>query len=153
MLAHEESIHIDAPPEEVFRYVTDIKRHPEWASNPMQMRVDDEPVQVGTNFHSEVAVFGKETCDGRVIELEAPHRFAYMCDTSTSGLWRWTMTLTPEGNGTKLTHHGEAEKAAGWFRVVTRLTWPFVGKKMRTKGLAKLKQRIEAGAAREAVAG
>ena len=102
---------------------------------------------------AEVAAFGKETCDGKVIELEAPRRFAYMCDTSTSGLWRWTMTLTPEGSGTKLTHHGEAERAAGWFRVVTKLTWPVVGKKMRTKGLARLKERIGAGAAKEPVAG
>ncbi len=153
MFTNEETIHIDAPPEEVFRYVTDIKRHPEWCSNPMEMTVHDEPVRVGSTFTSVVKAFGSETGQGKVIEMDAPRRFVYECDTSTSGLWRWTMTLTPESGGTRLSHRGEGLKVPGWFKVMQPLTFPFVGKKMSTKGLAKLKERVEAGAAKETAAG
>ena len=34
--------------------------------------------------------------------MQAPSRFVYECDTSASGIWRWTMTLTPEDGGTRL---------------------------------------------------
>ncbi|MGE0056653.1 MAG: SRPBCC family protein [Dehalococcoidia bacterium] len=153
MFTNEETIHIDAPPEEVFRYVTDIKRHPEWCSNPMEMTVHGEPVAVGTTFTSVVNAFGKETGQGKVIEMDSPRRFVYEVATTTSGTWRWTMTLTPEAGGTRLAHRGEGLKVPGWFKVMQPLTFPFVGRKMATKGLAKLKERVEAGAAKEAAAG
>ena len=150
MLTNEESIHINASPDEVFRYVTDIKRHPEWASNPMEMTVHGEPVQAGTKFTSVVSAFGKETGEGTVIEMVPPSRFVYECDTSTSGLWRWTMTLSPENGGTRLSHKGEGLRVPGFFKIVQPLTFRFLGKKMATKGLGKLKEKIEAGAGREA---
>jgi uncharacterized protein YndB with AHSA1/START domain len=153
MSSNEESIHINASPEEVFRYVTDIKRHPEWASHPMEMTVHNEPVQVGTTFTSVVKAFGKETGKGTVLELVPVSRFVYECDTSASGLWRWTMTLTPEDGGTRLTHRGEGLRVPGWFKIVQPLVFRFVGRKMATTGLANIKAKVEAGAGKETVAG
>ena len=153
MFSNEESIFINASPEQVYRYVTDLKRHPEWASNPMEMKVHTEPVKVGTTFTTIVKAFGSETGEGKVIEMDAPRRFAYECDTSTSGYWRWTMTLTPENGGTRLATLGEGLKTPAWFKAVQRFTFPFVGRKMATKGLANIKARVEAGAGKEAPVG
>lgn len=148
-----ESIHINASPDEVYRYVTDISRHPEWCSNPMEMKVDGDPVEVGTTFTSVVKAFGKETGKGRVLEMVPPSRFVYEVETSTSGTWRWTMSLTPEGDGTRLVHHGDSVKVPGWFRIVQPLMYPFVGRKMATKGLNGIKAHVEAEAAHPATAG
>ena len=149
MFTNEESVHIDAPPEEVFRYVTDIKRHPEWCSNPMEMTVHEEPVRVGTTFTSVVDAFGKETGNGKVVELDPPSRFVYECDTSSSGVW-WTMTLTPEAGGTRPAHRGEGLKVPGWFGIIQPLMFKFIGRRMALKGLAAIKTRVEAGAGKEA---
>jgi uncharacterized protein YndB with AHSA1/START domain len=152
VFSNEETIQINAAPEEAWRYVTDLKRHPEWASNPMEMRVDGEPVQVGTTFHTVVKAFGSESGDGKVLEMEPPRRFVYECDTSSSGVWRWTMTLSPANGGTRLAHRGEGLKTPLWFKMIQKFTFPFVGRKMATKGLANLKAKIEAGAGRETAA-
>ena len=60
MFSRDFSIQINAPVEQVFRYVTDLKPHPEWASNKMEMTVEGQPVAVGTTFTTAVSAFGKE---------------------------------------------------------------------------------------------
>lgn len=152
MFSNEESVHINAPPVQVYRYVTDIERHPEWASNPMEMTVHGDSVQTGTKFTSVVKAFGSETGHGTVIEMTPPSRFVYECDTSKSGVWRWTMTLTPEDGGTRLATRGDGLRTPGWFKVVQKFTFPFVGRKMMTSGLANIKAKVEEGAGKEAAA-
>ncbi len=145
MFTRQYSIQIDAPVDTVYGYVTDIKRHPEWSNNKMEMHVDSEPVAVGTTFTSSVKAFGTETGKGRVTEMTPPSRFAYEADTSSSGHWLWTMTLEPAGNGTLLTHRCDAISRPGWFAVVQPMLFPLIGKKMMTQGLANIKARVEAG--------
>jgi uncharacterized protein YndB with AHSA1/START domain len=152
MYSREQRIHIDAPPEDVFRYVTDIKRHPEWASNPMEMTVDSDPVAVGTTFSSRVKAFGTETARGKVLELQPPSLFSYETDTSSSGRYTWTMTLTPSAGGTDLNHHFDRLSAPTWFKIVQSVMVPVIGKNMMKKGLQGIKMRVEAGAGKEAAA-
>jgi uncharacterized protein YndB with AHSA1/START domain len=145
VFSKEFSVDIDAPIEQVFSYVTELKRHPEWSNNKMEMSVEGEPVAVGTTFETAVSAFGKETNKGRVVEMQAPTKFVYECDTSASGLWRWTMSLEPIAGGTRLSHKAEGLRVPGWFKVVQPLMFPFVGKKMQTNGLQNIKARVEAG--------
>lgn len=118
MFSREFSIEIEAPIEQVFAYVSDLKRHPEWSNNKMEIKVDGEPVTVGTTFETVVSAFGKESTKGKVVEMVAPSRFVYECDTSSSGYWRWTMTLEPRNGGTRLSHRSEGLRVPGWFKVV-----------------------------------
>lgn len=150
MFSKEYSVDINAPVEQVWAYVTDLKRHPEWSNNTMEMRVDGDTVGVGTTFETSVKAFGTETSKGRVTEMQAPARFVYECDTSTSGLWRWTMTLEPIAGGTRLRHKAEGLRVPGWFKVVQPMMFPFIGKKMQTHGLQNIKTRVEAGGGKEA---
>jgi uncharacterized protein YndB with AHSA1/START domain len=147
MYSREQRIHIDAPPEDVFRYVTDIKRHPEWASNPMEMTVDSDPVAVGTTFSSRVKAFGTETARGKVLQLQPPSLFAYETDTSSSGRYTWKMTLTPAAGGTDLHHRFDRLSAPAWFRIVQPLMFPVLGKNMMKKGLRSIKTNVEANTA------
>ena len=150
MFSREFSVDINAPIEQVFAYVVDLKRHPEWSNNRMEMKVQGEPVAVGTTFETVVDAFGKETAKGKVIALEAPTRFVYECDTSTSGRWRWTMTLEPIEGGTRLRHRSEGLERPAWMKVVQPLAFPFIGKKMQAGGLENIKARVEAGGGKEA---
>jgi len=152
MFSKEFSVDINAPIEQVFAYVTDIKRHPEWSNNKMEMIVHGEPVTAGTTFESVVNAFGKESGKGKVVEMEPPTRFVYECDTSTSGTWRWTMTLEPIAGGTRLNHRSDALERPGWLKSVQPVMFPIIGKKMMTAGLNNIKARVEAGAGREAMA-
>jgi uncharacterized protein YndB with AHSA1/START domain len=152
MFSKECSVDINAPVEQVFAYVTDVKRHPEWSNNRMDMVVHGEPVVAGTTFESMVNVFGKESTKGKVIEMEPPTRFVYECDTSMSGIWRWTMSLEPIAGGTRLRHRMDALQRPTWFAIVQPVMFPILGKKMMTTGLSNIKARVEAGAGQEAAA-
>lgn len=115
----------------------------------MQMEVQGEPVGVGTTFSTTVKAFGKETTKGKVVEFQAPSRFAYECDTSSSGVWRWTMSLEPTANGTRLRHRGEAVSMPLFFKIIQPIAYPLIGKKMGTTGLANIKRNVEAGGGKE----
>ncbi len=152
MFTKEFSVDIDAPIEQVFAYVTDVKRHPEWSNNKMQITVHGEPVAVGTTFEAEISAFGKEVSQCKVVEMTPPTKFVYECDNKASGYWRWTMTLEPIAGGTRLSHRAEGLQTPGWFKVVQPLMFPFVGKKMHVGGLNNIKARVEAGGGKEVAA-
>jgi uncharacterized protein YndB with AHSA1/START domain len=149
LLTREFTVDINAPVEQVYAYVTDLRRHPEWSNNKMTMIVYGEPVRVGTTFDAEISAFGKESASCRVVKMAKPTKFVYECDNKKSGSWRWTMTLEPIGNGTRLHHQSEGMKTPGWFSVVKGVMFPFVGKKMMTHGLDNIKARVEAGGGKE----
>ena len=117
MFSKEFSVDISAPIEQVYAYVTDLKRHPEWSNNEMEIKVNGEPVAVGTTFETTVKAFGTETNKGKVVEMEPPTRFVYECDTSASGYWRWTMRLESLDGGTRLHHLSEGLRRPVWFSV------------------------------------
>lgn len=143
MYSKEERIQINATPERVYRYVTDLRRHPEWSSNEMEMHVEGEPVQPGSTFTTSVKAFGSETAKGKVVDMQEPSLFSYDVDTSSSGHYLWTMRLTPSGNGTELSHRFERLAAPGWFKVMQAVMFPIIGRGMMVKGLQNIKARIE----------
>jgi hypothetical protein len=118
----------------------------------MEMKVGEGPVTTGTTFETVVDAFGKETAKGKVVEISPPTRFVYECDTSSSGYWRWTMTLEPRNGGTRLRHKAEGVRVPLWFRVVQPIMFPFIGKKMQVNGLNNIKARVEAGGGKPAAA-
>ena len=150
MFSREFTVDISAPIEQVYAYVTDLKRHPEWSNNKMEITVHDEPIAVGTTFETAIKAFGKETASCKVTEMQPPTRFVYECDNKMSGYWRWTMTLEPIAGGTRLHHLAEGLKTPTWFNVMQAVTFPLVGKKMMTHGLDNIKACIEAGGGKEA---
>lgn len=149
MFTREFTVDIKAPIEQVFAYVTDLERHPEWSNNKMEMKVNGKPVTVGTTFQTVVNAFGKETAKNKVVEMAPPSRFVYECDTSSSGYWRWTMTLESIAGGTRLHHKAEGLRLPAWFKIVQPVTFRFIGQKMITNGLDNIKARVEAGAGKD----
>lgn len=81
---------IDAPPEKVWRALTDPDLLAKWWAP------GDIADHVGHEFHLEMPGFGSIPC--RVVESEPPERFVY----TFNGEWTLTWRLVAEGNGTRL---------------------------------------------------
>jgi uncharacterized protein YndB with AHSA1/START domain len=74
-------------PERVWQAVTDGERHSAWFGFPVTI----EPVKDG---HFSVTFSPDMVEEGRVLEVDEPHRFVY---TGRGDVYRWT--LTPDGDG------------------------------------------------------
>src|SRR5579859_588134 len=82
---------------------------------------------------------------GRIITEESPTRFVYEC-SDLFGCHRWTLTLQPRGNGTRLTQRMERIEGPWWVRLLQPcLMWPIVGRRSVGKGLANSKTHLESG--------
>lgn len=145
----EKNTFIDASPDEVYGYATDIRRHPEWAYNPLEIEhVSGPEMGVGATFKSvarrTAGFVGTFRGHIKVVGTDAPRRFVYEVQDD-SGHYRWSMLFAPEGQGTRITHR--FEKYAGpwvlWF-LQPALIWPMVGSQQVAGGLANLKAKLEA---------
>lgn len=145
----EESIHVEATPEAVFDYVSDIKRHPEWAKHPMVMRERGD----GT-FESTVKVMNLEPHTVIQIETkERPRRFTFICDDDTAGKYRWTFDITPAGTGCTIKYGLERLQAPTWVKLAQPwMLWPMDGRRGVLTGLANIKRAMESTESQSAAA-
>jgi len=81
---------VAAPPEKVWRGLTDPELHAKWWAPG-----DIAPV-VGHRFHLQMPHFGAVLCE--VLEVVANERFVYTFNET----WTLTWTLVAEGTGTRL---------------------------------------------------
>jgi len=94
-------LHIDRPPEDVFAYLTDVERLPEWQSTATDCKADG-PIQVGTRIRERRKFIGRDVkTELEVTAYEPPGRFDVR---SRSGPVAFSIshTLEPSGGGTQL---------------------------------------------------
>ena len=146
MFRKEHSIVVNASPEAVFDYVSNLETHPSWAHEKMVMTVaPGQEGGAGTSFSTEVKMFGNVKGTGKVVEANRPSRFAYECSDS-SGRYLWVFDIAPEGGGARVTYSFERLDAPAWFKLLQGpVFYPIFGRSMMSGGLANIKQRIEAG--------
>jgi uncharacterized protein YndB with AHSA1/START domain len=140
MFVREESIHIAAPPEVVYDYVSDIGRHPQWAAQKLEMR------KLADGRFESVATMGllKAKAVIHVEAAERPGRFVYVADDNISGPHRWSLAIKPQGDGSQLTLRMERMHEAVWARVMQPIAmWPLIGHPGVLRGLAQIKMQIE----------
>lgn len=146
MYAGQVSVQINATPQRVFDYVSDVSRHPEWAAQKVEMTVHGDSRKPGTMFDANTYYRVKEVCKGKVLRVEAPRVYSFEADTTSSGRNVWTFTITPLGDGAKVDYGFERQDAALWFKIMQPLMYPIIGRRMLIQGLNNIKSRIEAGA-------
>ena len=145
MFSKSATVYINASPEAVYDYVSDIGRHPEWAHERLDITVGDKPTQqTGATFDYITHFMGDAPGKGVVTEANRPGTFTYEVEDK-DGRYRWTFDIKPEGNGTRLTHRMWRLKAPAYFTVIQPIMYPFVGSKMVKGGLANIKAKVEAG--------
>ncbi len=115
MIKMEFSIHIDRPVAEVFEYLTDPTKLPEWSSMIDEARPSETPVRVGTKVQTRAKILGRKLESSYdVIGFETNKRFV----TRTDKPFPLTRadTYESEGGGTKVVIDVEVEPG-GFFRL------------------------------------
>lgn len=139
--AKEKSIRVEAAPEAVFDYVSDIKRHPEWALHPLVMRElgDGTFESTATVIHLEPRTLI------RVETADRPRLFTFICDDNIAGKYRWTFDITPAGTGCRVRYSLERLQAPLWVQLTQPWSlWPLTGRPGMLAGLTNIKRAVEA---------
>ena len=139
------SVFINANPEEVFAYVSDLSKHGEWADDPLEITpVDDSGIAVGKRYRSTAefrggTVTGEET----ITEYEAPRKFSFHVDDSTSK-HDHIFTFTPEGEGTLMERRAIGQWSFGTWLLASTVGGVLIGKPAAQRAFEKLKGKLEA---------
>lgn len=142
----EDSIIVNRPVEEVFAYVTDIERFPEWTSFVRNAaKTSDGPVGLGTALRTDLQFLGRQFTSEQVITEFVPNRV--FAGQSVSGPLPMTITTTvePAEGGTRVTQSIEGE-SKGFFGLADPILEQ-VGKRQLRAQLGTLKDLLESGAA------
>lgn len=142
---------INRPVEEVFAYVSDIARQPEWVSTLTESRkTTDGPTQVGTTYRQAVKFLGRRmdmNCE--ITKYESPRLYAFRAQNGPMHM-EMQFTLTEDGpEATKVMQVAEGE-SAGFFKLAD----PILARTMKKQFIAdleSLKTMLESGIAEETV--
>ncbi len=143
----ESEVQISASPEEVFAYLSDLEKHPEWSHTMEIRRTSEGPIGVGSTYASKGKNFGITANDMvEVTEHQPNERFAWQTAGAMGMKFGWSFEMRPQGSGTLLTER--FEPPAG---VIGSLINTFTGsstRKAMEEGLANIKEKLE-GSQRE----
>lgn len=140
------SVLVHAPLQQVFDYVSDLTRHPEWSDGELRIEaVTPGPIATGKEYHSrgEVLTQKERLNTLRVSHYEPPHRFGFMANDPDAGDVSHVFTFTEQDGGVLIERAMTLSLnpvVAFLFRV---LVYPFVGSPSMNKSLAKLKEKLE----------
>jgi uncharacterized protein YndB with AHSA1/START domain len=139
-------IFIEAPPEAVYDYVSDVARHVEWAANRIEVEhISGERAQPGTTYRYATHFLQNAAGVLTVTRADPPRVFSYRCEEA-SGTFGWTFDITGEGNGTRLKHIFQPMSLSLQVRLFMPVLRPLFGDKQVNGGLANIKEKLEAPA-------
>lgn len=97
-------VHIDAPPEKVFEFLSDPCRYPDWVVGASGVRDHDEDFPaVGSRFHHRVGTWPLNVKDHtEVIEVEPPRRLVLKAKARPLGTAIIELDLRETAGGTEL---------------------------------------------------
>jgi uncharacterized protein YndB with AHSA1/START domain len=145
MTAGEFDVTIDAPADQVWPWVADLGKHAEWSPKPYVVEwIHGEPNAVGSRFRSVGVIPGdkQHTNEGEIIESTRPKRLA-LTSHDKQGSYSNVITLTPEGQGTKVTLRLEFVQMHGPAALLVPFVFPLLGKKDLRARMAMLKAKVE----------
>ena len=134
------SVDINAPREEVFSYVQDMTRYPEWGTDTnTQMQGPSGPAHEGSMYQA-VALRGKRNESVVFVsEVHPPDRIEFEAEEST-GLFGHEFTFEASNGSTHVTHTVYTIVKPGLFS-------RGAATKTHSGALQKLKENVEAGRA------
>jgi uncharacterized protein YndB with AHSA1/START domain len=145
-MRNEESTTIDRPIDEVFAYLADVERHPEWVSSVLNTKkTSDGPMGLGATFTEEGKVLGRRLqTEWEITAYEPPHTIRQRMQMGPARAVL-TATLEATDGGTKVTIVQEGE-TGGLLKVADPLVARTL-KKQLAADLETLKTLIESGVA------
>jgi uncharacterized protein YndB with AHSA1/START domain len=137
---------VRAPRREVFDYVSDLTRHPEWSGGELTIEaLTPEPVGVGKEYISrgQVAVQKDRTNTVRVSEYDPPRCFSFVARDPNFGRVIHEFTFHEQGDAVlvrRVMTLTLRPMLAFLFRLVI---YPLVGRPSMEKALRSLKKKLE----------
>lgn len=145
MVNVEITVNIDRPVEEVFAYLSDVERIPEWNSMVDRVVPSERPLRTGSTAGLTMRLLGRRiVATLEVVALEPNHRVVVRTGEPISVTDTWTFEAVGE-NRSRLTYASVGE-TKGFFKLAD----PIVGrvvKKQLTAQMETLKELLEARAA------
>ena len=150
-MAHEGkvSFRVERPREEVFAYLADLEKAPEWVPDLVSVKkVTEGPVGVGTRYEEVVRTGSRmATAELEVTDHDPPRLFAHRGQGGPSH-FTGRFELAQDGAGTLVTHHWSV-RMSGVFKLMAPLASGWVRKNVDA-GVENLRRRLappEAGGA------
>ena len=138
------SIFIEAPPEQVFPFVGDLLRHPEWATDKMKMEaILSGSISVGSQYGSTTNFKGMVViAELQVVEYQPPTRFAFKVDDRT-GRYAHEFVLHSQQGGTLVERSISNENTDIISKILTIILMPILIVPESNKALQLLKAKVE----------
>lgn len=142
------SVEIDRTPDDVFAYVTDMSRFPEWQDKVLAAAPPEAQLAVGSRGTLTRRDGGREqTLTSELTEYEPPRRYAFrVVDGPVRAQGRGTFEPLEGGSRTRFTFELDFEGHG-----IGKLLVPLVVRRQAGKELeqshARLKERLESGGA------
>jgi uncharacterized protein YndB with AHSA1/START domain len=131
MIKFEISLHINRPVAEVFKYMNDPTKMPEWNSTIEEATPSETPVKVGTRVRSRLRMLGRKI-EGtyEVVELEPNKRVVNKSDEPFP--LKVINTFEAENGGTRLVSAAEGE-LGGFFKLSEPILTRIVKKQLQAQ--------------------
>lgn len=143
-MRNEQTITIDGPIDEVFAYLSDVERHPDWVGTVITTKkTSDGPMGLGATFLEEGKVLGKRAeITWEITAYEPPHTIQQRMQLGQAHAVL-TATLEASNGGTKVTILQEGD-TGGLFKLADPIVGRLLNKQLATD-LETLKALIERG--------
>ena len=134
-------IQINAKPEDVFAYVSDLTRHGEWSENLTVETVSGGEAAVGSEYRSTGKMMGIQIQNTvRITELESPTRISFQANDGKQDFFQ-QITLSQQGEGTLLERRVSMEMNPVMALMFKLLAGPMVANPSMNKSLkSKMEQ-------------
>ena len=133
-------VSINAKPEIVFDYVSDLRRHSEWNEGLRIEALTPGPPGVGSRYHTVGNVLKKDRPNELEVTLfQPPTRFAFVVQDPNFNKIMHEFSIQAKDNGTLLERTVEANMPLLVWIVWRLLIFPFIDRPSMNKSLAALK--------------
>ncbi len=124
MAEFQKSLVVNCTPEQAFAIVSDVARHPEWATTKLEVEKTSEgEIAVGSTFRTTGYQFGKHEGEVRIVELIPNEKVVYEPNDDVVRN-RHSFLLAPTDGGTLVTKSLQVLESKGlFFKIAT----PFLG--------------------------
>ena len=90
---------IEAPPAQVFDYVSDFSHHPDWSGHDLRVTKDgDGPFAVGTTYSTEAKQFGTQREHSTITDITPNTKFAWDSTGALGRVHHWFGLTEADGS-------------------------------------------------------
>jgi uncharacterized protein YndB with AHSA1/START domain len=137
---------IQAPPDAVWPWISQLEKHAEWSPKPYTFEwLSGEPNAVGSRYRSVGSIPTKKhnVNEGEITASVPNERFALRAE-DPQGVFLNTFTLRPAGSGTEVVFHLVFPPMKQPMSAMASMLFATLGKADIRKRMQLLKQKVEA---------